>query len=285
MRARLDVEAHGVEVLAELHRQRQADIAQTRPRRSGSLSVLNSMIFPFFYKTLRGRGGDLAVPGRARRGLTGECSVISVRSVAIQAAVTPTATGPAPPLALWIRSSIASCGAAHRRSAAGTRSGYARAHAARRRHRRAARWRARRRPCPARARSARRSSRGRRRPGCRRRAARRAARAACCRRVALAQRIEAVALAGMQAARQRQRVEHAAQAGDACALHPGRRASSASRNATSKGALWMISSAPSMKASSSSAISANFGCLRRSCERRCRAPRSAPASISRSGFR
>ena len=66
-------------------------------------------------------------------------------------------------------------------------------------------------------------------------------------RVALAQRVEAVALPGVHLPRERQRVEHLAAVAHAEPRRPvasARRASSASRNATSNGALWITSSAP-----------------------------------------
>ena len=63
--------------------------------------------------------------------------------------------------------------------------------------------------------------------------------------VALAQRIQIVALPGMHLARERQRVQHLAHARASWRRLPrGRRASSASRKATSKAALWITSSAP-----------------------------------------
>ena len=78
--------------------------------------------------------------------------------------------------------------------------------------------------------------------------------------VALAERIEVVALARVHAARERERVEDAAAIGDACARSRPR-ASSASRKPTSNSALWITSSAPSTKARNSSAMSANAGCV------------------------
>ena len=149
--------------------------------------MLNSMIFPFSFKTLRRKcGGDLAVLRARKRGHARDDSVISVRSDRYCEAIWGADSGRQtafPPLALWIRSSIASCWRSSSALAAGTASvmpGRAQRGAASAVDcaLRAPRCRS----CRAPARSARRSSRGTRRPGCRRRATRRAARAWCCRR-------------------------------------------------------------------------------------------------------
>ncbi len=77
--------------------------------------------------------------------------------------------------------------------------------------------------------------------------------------VALAERVEVVALARVHAPRQRERVEHAAD-GPAIVVPVPARASSLSRKPTSNGALWITSSAPSTNARNSAATSAKRGC-------------------------
>jgi len=76
---------------------------------------------------------------------------------------------------------------------------------------------------------------------------------------ALAQRVETVLLPGIFLARERQRVEHPGAAAQAAVGAGSANASSASRNARSNAALWMISSASPMNSSNSSAICANSG--------------------------
>ena len=144
------------------------------------------------------------------------------------------------------------------------------------RHRRAARGHVDRQRSPGRA-----SSRARPRPGAARRAARRAACGAHCRR-----RSARTARRGCCACRG---TSSRASASVSISFAYSRRSAaspassnSASRNATSNGALWMIHSAPRAKSMNSAATSRNFGLpLRSSQVMPCTSV--APASISRSG--